>query len=288
MSEPIALAGGRLLSVSEVLKLDGRTGWFAADAGGFAPMNSYLFLEPDGAVLVDTGVAAHADSVLAQLASLIDGGGPLSVAHTRVGEFNSTGNTSAVLERFDVDAVYGAFVPRLCLDYRVGLPTPPPEGGLWHGKQIEPLVMDRESEIPVGAGGRTLSAFLTPLRLLSTHWIYDEETRSLLTSDSFGHVYSDAPSGPWVVDETTDTTDEDRVMDHLMAKFEWLSRADVGPIQEDLASIFEELEIDRLCPGYGCIIEGRALVRRHYELMQGALTRCAREQGKSDRDGGQT
>jgi hypothetical protein len=66
--EVVALAPGKLYGLVNTFALDGRVTSYAPDARGCASANSYLFVEGDEALLVESGFAAHERSLLAQMA----------------------------------------------------------------------------------------------------------------------------------------------------------------------------------------------------------------------------
>ena len=112
------------------------------------------------------------------------------------------------------------------------------------------------------------------LRLPPTVWLYDASTRALFTSDAFTHVRRPSEDGPWIVDADGDTTTMQDVSDHLArGRFWWLQGADVAPLRRALAAVFERLDVEVVAPSYGCVLRGRDVVRRHHELLQGALRR---------------
>ena len=93
------LAGGKIFALHNTFPLDGRVSAYPLGARGHAASNCYLLYEDDGALLLDTGYAAHEDTILKQLSSIIDSKMPLSLFPLRMNEFMSVGNAMAIAKR---------------------------------------------------------------------------------------------------------------------------------------------------------------------------------------------
>jgi hypothetical protein len=66
-----------------------------------------------------------------------------------------------------------------------------------------------------------------------------------------------------------DTTPIEAVRDHMLGtRYWWLADADTAGIARELAATFARHEVERIAPGYGCILEGRDVVARHLEMVQ--------------------
>jgi hypothetical protein len=264
-----AFADGRLHALSYPYALDGRVTWHPPGARGYAPMNSYLLVEDGEAMLVDTGVTVHRDALLDDLRALVAPGTRLSVLHTRLGEYNSLCNTPDVVDAFDVRVIYGPHVNAArWTDFQ-----PHDHPGFDPGiDAADVVVLQSEQVIHVAAGARPLDVFSPVLRLLPTHWVFDRETGTLLTSDLFSHVARDDAGGPWVVTIDDDTTMPRQVRQHMLeTRFWWLPRADTSGIARVLADWFATHDVRRIAPGYGCVLEGREVVARHVAMVQAVL-----------------
>jgi hypothetical protein len=122
-------------------------------------------------------------------------------------------------------------------------------------------------------GDRKLEIESPVLRLLPTFWGWDEATRTLFTSDIFGHTVRAEPGDSHVIDEQADDPSTvDSVRAHLFAKFEWLARARKDAFREYLAATFERRQPEIVAPTRGCALKGRTVVERHYTLLMEALT----------------
>ncbi|MFC7556078.1 hypothetical protein ACFQU7_33380 [Pseudoroseomonas wenyumeiae] len=113
------------------------------------------------------------------------------------------------------------------------------------------------------------------LRLLATNWFYEAATCTLFTSDAFAFLAR--PAGAWAPglsrlrgrDEAPMRVDD--IALYLSAKMDWLVGIDPTPILRDLNSIQSARPIDRLCPGFGLVIEGEEAVREAFDRMREAL-----------------
>ena len=276
--EIVALAPGKLYALVNTFPLDGRVTAYAPDARGAASANSYLYVEGDRALLVESGFSAHERSLLAQLDAVLDPSTKLSLLPPRLGEFDGVSNTRPVVDHRTVDVLYGPMLNSTrWVDFR---PEHRPAGspvGDGRMERVEFRMLGNPDVVELGPD-RRIEVFHPPLRLLVTHWLYDEATRTLFTSDAFTHMRREGDRGPWIVDSTEDAISAGALRAHLLAtKFWWLLGARTEPVRRGLAAIFEGREIDVLAPSFGCILVGPDVVRQHYELLQTVLEGLAQE-----------
>jgi hypothetical protein len=147
---------------------------------------------------------------------------------------------------------------------------------------------DAVALVPIGGRGtvpvdeartRVVEAFRTSLQMLaSQQWAYDGATETLFTSEAFSHVWRRTADGPWVVDRLDgDSTTVRGLTDFLAStRFWWLAGAQIAGIKESLDETLSR-PISRICPGYGCVLEGRAVVERHIELLYAAIERLSEQ-----------
>jgi flavorubredoxin len=271
--------GGRLHALSNPYEIDGRVSWHPRGTRGFAPMNCYLLDAGGRALLIDTGITVHRAALLAQLDRVLPEGTPLTVLHTRLGEYNTLCNTPAVVERFAVEEVCGAHVnAELWTDFESheGAGAEPYAHAI-DGVRVRVLENDQTLAVDA-AGARRLQVFVAALRLLPTHWAYDEATATLFTSDMFTHVCRPDAGGKWVVTEADDDTTLETVREHLVGtRYWWLPEAASGEIAAGLAEVFERHRVERIAPGYGCILDGPEVVERHLAMVQEVLAEGPRD-----------
>jgi hypothetical protein len=276
-AQVIEIAEGRLMALCNTYPVDGRVSWHAPSARGFASMNCYLLQEDQDALLVDTGVTVHARSLEAQIEASLRQPCTLSVFALRVGEFDSVCNLLPLIARFGVETVYGQFadVPRWA-DFHSEFDATDGQGdGV---PAVTTVVVPRRDTIDLGrAGARRLDVFRPALRLLTTHWLYDEATGTLFTSDSFAYVVRSSEDGPWLVTAENDDATLDDVCDHLATtRYWWLAHSQVDDIRRDLANIFERYDVRVIAPAFGAVLSGESVVRRHAALMDESIARLGR------------
>jgi hypothetical protein len=264
------LVEGRLYALQNVFQLGGRASAYPANADGYSVCNCYLLKEGDRAVLLDSGLAAHAGSLISQIASLIDPDTRLSVYPLRINEFMSVGNVEALADAFDLEQCYSSNADAaVWVDFGGRSDKP--------GAKPTPLkttMVKRSQRLYVGdeGAGRALEAFQAPIRLIGTRWIYDEATRTLFTSDSFSWEWSQQANGPWALDDATCTTTASHVRSFLLnTRYWWLEGGDTATLRRKLALVFDQYDIENLAPGYGRVLRGHALVQRQYELLDEVL-----------------
>ena len=269
------LAEGRLYALQNAFELDGRASSYPNSARGFAPANCYLLKQDDGALLLDTGFAAHERAIMDQLAKLLEPDMPLHLFPLRVNEFMSVCNAMPIAERFNVIACYAPIPDIDCwLDFN------------WDGRDgegaaplsIETAVLNAQQQLQVGTSGeRPIAAFNAPIRLINTSWIYDEATRTLFSSDMFAHHWRDDPDGPWMIAGNDDVASSDWVRSFLLnTRYWWLEGAAIDPLRREVAAVFERYDIETIAPGYGCILQGRDLVEHEFSVLDDVLSRLDR------------
>jgi flavorubredoxin len=247
---------GRLYVLGGAYELDGRVTWAPSDEVGFQATNCFLLREGSRVTVIDPGPAYHADSLMAQLETLMPIGSELDVFLTRA-EFDCFGCLGAISARYRVGKLMtgGAHNPFDAFD-DVSQETP-----------MERLAVG--SEVNIG-GSRKLSIIRPAIRLLATFWAYDSGTRSLFTSDVFTHLLG-ATADEAVNCDTNASATLSQIHRHLLAKHWWLASANTQPLLAALAETFTSRQIDYICPDRGRVICGRAAVDRTYAAMREVL-----------------
>jgi hypothetical protein len=263
------ISEGRLYALQNVLELDGRISAYPARARGYSVANCYLLKEPDAAILIDTGYAAHEPAIRAQLDRLLEPGTPLSLFPLRLNEFMSINNIETLAARFNVEQCHAAN-PDAAWWFDFGAVSD--SGGSVLDK-LKINVVGREEALAVGKlGNRVLDVMQAPIRLISTRWIYDRVTRTLFSSDMFSHVWRDRPEGPWFVGEGDDPTAFAHVRSYLLnTRYWWMEGVDSGPLRRAVRKVLDTFDIETLAPGYGAIIRGRRQVARQFEIFDEVL-----------------
>jgi hypothetical protein len=97
-----ALAEGKLYALQHPYALDGRVSSYPASARGFSVANSYLLMQSDAAMLIDTGFGKDERAIRGQIESLIAPRLPLSLFPLRLNEFMSINNVEDFAGHFNV------------------------------------------------------------------------------------------------------------------------------------------------------------------------------------------
>jgi len=260
---------GSLYALQNVFKLDGLASSYPANARGYSVVNSYILKNASGALMLDAGYSAHLPAILKQLHAVLDISKPLSIYPLRLNEFMSVSNVEAIAEEFIVDQCYSSNPDAaLWVDF----------GGRSDSANPQPLAMKttlvtRAQTIFLGGDEfYPLEAFQAPIRLIATRWIYDKATRTLFTSDSFTHEWSNDEDGPWVYGESDDETTVEHIKSFLLnTRYWWLQGGETSSLRKKLAGVFEKYDIENIAPGYGRVLCGKKLVERQYQLFDEAL-----------------
>jgi hypothetical protein len=265
------LADGRLHALQNAFPLDGRVSSYPASARGFSVANSYLLTEPDAAMLIDTGFGKDEPVIRAQIEALIAPGLPLSMFPLRLNEFMSINNVESFAGHFNVETCYTSNIDAaLWFDF----------GASAEGRDIlksmKVTAVTRADTINLGKHGRAIDVMQAPIRLIATRWLYDRATKTLFSSDMFTHLWRDALSGPWIVTEAdNDGTSLPDVRSFMLnTRYWWLEGAPTDSIRRGIGKVFETYDIECIAPGYGCILSGRNVVARHYQMLDDFLKAC--------------
>jgi hypothetical protein len=265
------MAEGKLYALQNVFTLDGRVSSYPASARGFSVANSYLLREDDSALLVDTGFGKDEPTIRAQVESLIAPGSPLSLFPLRLNEFMSINNVESFASHFNVDRCYTNNIDAaLWFDF----------GAKEDGRNIldsmNVVAVGRVDTIELGKRGRAIDVVHAPIRLIATRWLYDRTTKTLFSSDLFTHIWRDSPTGPWIVSETDNDSTSERDLRSFMlnTRYWWLEGAPTDSIRRGIANVFDKWDIETIAPGYGCILRGKKLIARHYQMLDDFLKAC--------------
>jgi hypothetical protein len=266
-----SLADDRLYALQNPFALDGRVSSYPASARGFSVVNSYLLTQPDSAMLIDTGFGKDEPVIRAQIEQLIAPGLPFSMFPLRLNEFMSINNVESFAGHFNIETCY----------------TSNPDAALWFDfgakadgrdilKSMKVTAVTRADTIELGKNGRSIDVMQAPLRLIATRWLYDRSTRTLFSSDMFTHVWRDAETGPWIVTDADDDPTSPRDVRSFMlnTRYWWLEGAPTDSIRRGIGNVFDKYDIETIAPGYGCILRGRNVVARHYQMLDEFLKAC--------------
>lgn len=271
----IELGAGRVYAMQNTFELNGRISAYPESARGYSVANCYLLKEGDRAMLLDTGYAAHEGEILGQLGSLIGPDVPLSLFPLRINEFMSVSNAMAIAKRFNVVECFSN-VPDI--EDWIEFETLRDEE---RNPILKTTLIGRGDHSRVNLGpSRIVDVLNAPIRLISTRWIYDEESKILFSSDMFSHVWSDKDDGPWLLgdNEEDGVTDFSFVRSFLLnTRYWWIEGANLSPIRKAVAEVYDRFDIETIAPGYGTILNGRRHVDRQFEVLDDVLDQLDRK-----------
>jgi len=265
-----ALADGKLYALQNPFALDGRVSSYPAGARGYSVANSYLLTQGDAAMLIDTGFGKDEPVIRAQIEALIAPGLPLSLFPLRLNEFMSINNVETFAGHFNVETCYTSNVDAaLWFDF----------GAKAEGRDIlqsmKVTAVTRADTIQLGKQGRAIDVMQAPIRLIATRWLYDRSTKTLFSSDLFTHVWRERADGPWIVTEADDATTPNELRSFMLnTRYWWLEGAPTDSIRRGINAVFETYDIETIAPGYGCILRGRKVVARHFQMLDEFLKAC--------------
>ncbi|MDV7352741.1 hypothetical protein R4282_06900 [Rhodococcus oxybenzonivorans] len=268
-SQPIELVAGALYAVGDAAPNDGRLSWAAPGTSTFEPVNAFLLVEGDRALLIDPGVAAHERTLLHQLEQVIGPETALSVFCTRF-EGDCVTALGPVIRDFNVVSIFGGGVSNP-FDFFEDVS---PAQQIRTDHRIEILRKKSGDTIDVGPG-RSVHLLSTSLRVLTTFWLFDDRTGTLFTSDFFAYEGLDhADRSDLVRDTAPAAFDHAAAARRLFTKVDWLRLADPAPFVEELDRLFATYDVRTVAPGHGRVIVGRDTVRSYYELSRELLLTC--------------
>lgn len=257
----VPIAGGAATALHIPIALDGRISAYPATARGTGVVNIYLLRDGNSALLIDTGFSTHQEVVLDWLADELPRDHRLGVVVLRQSEFDSVCNVVPIVNRFNVEMVYGA----------------QSQGMSWFGFRPDERLGSRAMSAPysvlkkdpitfLDSTSRAIPVIVPLLRLLNTHWLFDPLSRTLFTSDAFCHLDGNEPRDV--------TTGELRT--HLLStRYWWLAGARTREITGWLDQVFNTFAIERIAPAYGPVLAGSEMVSAVVDVYKRTLHELA-------------
>jgi len=267
--KPIELVNGQVIRLGGCVALDGRISWVPPTARGYQPVNCFLVLDQDDATLIDTGPVCHGPSVTAGLTAHLAPNQPLSVFLSR-SEYDCIGNLAAAVSLADIKNLFTAGFSNP-FDSFDEITSP---YAVW-ADRVRLGLIERGTSVALGES-RRISITPAPLKILPTYWAYDELTKTLFTSDSFGHGVLAGLDQPRVTTGADHEPREHVVSEYMRAKFAWLDKAtDLAGLVEELDAVFARHDVQMIAPAHGTIICGRDAVVAHREVVRTVLADLA-------------
>jgi flavorubredoxin len=267
----MTIAEGKLYALQNPFALDGRVSSYPGSARGYSVANSYLLTQSEAAMLIDTGFGKDEPVIRGQIESLITPGLPLSLFPLRLNEFMSINNVATLAGVFNVETCYTSDVDA-ALWFDFGAKT----DGRDVLKSMKVTAVTRSDTIQLGTENRVIDVMQAPIRLIPTRWLYDRATRTLFSSDMFTHVWRDTQKGPWIVTEAEERSMSPRDLRSFLlnTRYWWLEGAATDSIRRGISDVFDKYDVETIAPGYGCILRGRDVVVRHYQMLDEILKAC--------------
>lgn len=265
--DAVEVADGRLFRLGSAIELDGRISWAPKIPGRWTPHNNFIAMDGDRAYLLDTGVSAHRDQIIRQIKSVLAPDVPLTAFLTR-SEFACAGNLGAICaDRGINELVSSARNPFAASDEIAS--------ELQHG--VRRTNLERGAVAPLGSS-ETLVVIPPLVRLLSTYWVYDQVSRTMFTSDLFGHVSIAGPDDPVVLsDPAEDTTTYEEAREHTLLRYHWVPMATTDVLVTWLKTVFDTYDVEIIAATSGRILKGKPIVERHFGLIVDFLERVPQE-----------
>lgn len=253
---PLNVAPG-VSRLGGAIPLDGRVSWAPVVPGRLQPLNCYRIAHREWSALIDSGVALHRRQVLGSLAQTASPIGGYDTFLTRT-ELECTGNLGAL-----VDA---GLVARICNAGAIGPFDAFPDG---IEKKVPITVIALSGAAHTEVDDKP-GLFIIPalIRMLSTIWLYDSASRTLFSSDFFGHTaVRGGGESPIIDGSAADSTTLESARAHLLSKFWWLPQAHTASLSHWLTSLFDRFPIEVIAPTHGCVLVGKDVVARHLDLV---------------------
>jgi len=249
--DPIELVPSKLYRLGARIATGGRVSWVPSDVTEALPLNVYLRLTDEAAIVIDTGPLALYPALGEQVAELA-AGRDLRVLVTR-NDPEAMGGVGTLLPQLGPSAFYyfgGGSILEWVWDDRLG---PGGSGDLFG---TVPVVTPERIALE---DDRSLVVLRPPLAVLNTVWLFDEGTGTLFTSDGFTYLPAggDGAATPVVWDGAD--IDAARTFALLQARFDWLERLNSSRLKDKLRALLSPLSVSRLAPSHGVVMEGDAV-----------------------------
>ncbi|WP_426958999.1 hypothetical protein [Muricoccus radiodurans] len=263
------IAPGTLWALGGWLRMEeAPVSWIPLQARGWLPVQGYALRDGSSWLMVDTGLAVHWPLVAEGVRRTSAGCGERRLITTRR-EQDCMNGIPALVREFGLREVLYAGVLNP-LDFYEGVEEAEAAGRIEANgvaaTRIAPGVVTR-------IGTLELEVLRTELRLLATNWFYERRTRTLFTSDAFAFLARAEPGMSRLRSPGEPPMRAEEAASFLSAKMDWLIGVDPAPVIADLDRIQEGWPAERICPGFGLVIEGPAAVAEAFDVVRDALRR---------------
>ena len=265
---PVALVPGPLFAAGGFVAAGRPPSWGGPGLSGHLAVPCYVLTSGGSALIIDTGLPTHWDTVRPGLDQALAGTPNRSLIMTRR-EPDAIGNLPGIVSRFDLQAVYcgGVINP---LDFFERVDNVSTSMHLQAIADVDVTWIRPGADLTIG--GLSLQVLPTTLRVLPKNHLYERSSRTLFGSDSWGFVPQASANQIEIVRDEDGRLSVPAVMRHLLHRFEWLAGVNTLPMQAEIDELLS-YPIERICSSYGCVIEGRPLVAA---VLQNTITALRR------------
>lgn len=232
--------------------------WVPPSTNGWLPVQCYALQSGDELLLIDAGLAIHRGEIAQGLEQFAGTTKRRSILTTRR-EPDTIINLPWLVTNFGFRRVFlsGLLNP---LDYFESFEFRSTEAQLDATCDVDVawLAPGQAAEI----GDIRLEPFQPLVRVLSTDWFFDSRSGTLFTSDFGGFFCSDEPRGPFIWSGSDAELSADRLASIIGTKCEWLRSIDTTPMIDNIKQACAGRDVQRICPSFGGVIEGRENVAR--------------------------
>lgn len=272
----LELAPG-LQAIGGVVHASAAGTWLPPNSRGFLPVQCYALQSGDELLLIDAGLAIHRREIAAGLEPLKGTSRRRSVLTTRR-EPDTIINLPWLVAQHGFQRVFlsGLLNP---LDYFESFEFRATQTHLAATSDVDVAWLAPGQAVEVG--DIRIDMFQPLVRVLSTDWFFERRSGTLFTSDFAGFFCSDAALGPFVWSGDERNLSIERIAAIIGTKCEWLRSIDTRPMIENIRQACAGREVQRICPSFGGVIEGRDNVRRVLDCAFAALELLSRQPWES-------
>lgn len=215
-------------------------GWYSGSEDIHLSINAFLLNGSDKSLVFDTLSRAGTEYIVNTVTNLLDGSS-LDYVVPSHDEAPHAGNASALLEAFPeatlVECTAAGSNPHL---HRIAYEEPLE---VTHGDAID-------------LGGYEVE-FVEPLFVDSamTTWLFEHDTRTLFTVDSFGLTHLASACGQFSDEQASDLPTEQFLQYHGRS-IQWLQYADADAINQALQRIIDKYQPEMIAPSHGSVLRG--------------------------------
>jgi hypothetical protein len=268
-------------SIGGVVPAEDCRAWFPLKTNGLIPFQCYAFRHGKNFYLIDSAIPVLRREVMSGLREIIGSSDRRFFLMTRR-ELDTILNLPAIVQEFGFESVHcgGEMNP---MDFFDLLDHANADA---HGRMLAdvPFLFEMEGHVRA-ADDLRLEMIKSPMMVLPTYWFFEESSGTLLCSDFWGFLPCKAPDrSDFTCASILDIKAAD-IQSFLNIKFDWLASIDTQPLAMALADIVRPRKILRICPTYGRMFEGEAVVQHLIEETLIALDDLSRQPRRNLLDG---